>query len=213
VPPPSRTTRPKPEVKKQLMSRFGTWPSLTVQHRANFKCGVTVGIYEDDGDHAAWLGVWVWAPPKRVAERDTIRELGKKLPSGWEPDPGWELLGAYRRLLDFAAHEQGAGWLIERVGELVQVGMQFNCSRARALWLPARSRPNRLSRIAAAVRGCSSSVPSFPSTRLCQSGAGRAANAAWQVPSGYTEPETRPRRAVKIAADLRRGRTAGRNRR
>ena len=110
-------------MKKQILSRFGRWPSFTAQHGAKFKCGVTIGIYEDDSDHEAWLGIWIWAPPKRIAERDRIREVGKQLPSGWDSDPGWELLGAYRRLLQFAAHDQATDWLVERVGELVQVGM------------------------------------------------------------------------------------------
>lgn len=111
------------EVKKQLVSRFGTWPSFTVQHRASFKCGLTIGIYEVDEDHDAWLGVWVWAPPKRVAERDRIREQGNKLASRWDFDPGWELLGAHHRLLEFDDHDQATGWLVERVDELVEVGM------------------------------------------------------------------------------------------
>lgn len=111
------------DVKKQLVSRFGTWPSFTVQHRASFKCGVTIGIYEDDEDHDAWLGIWIWAPPKRVAERDRIREQGKTLASGWESDPGWELLGAHHRLVEFDGHEQATNWLVERVDELAQVGM------------------------------------------------------------------------------------------
>lgn len=111
------------EVKKQLVSRFGTWPSFTVQHRATFKCGLTIGIYEDDDEHDAWLGVWVWGPPKRVADRDRIRERGKKLASGWELDAGWELLGAYHRLLDFENHDGASTWLIERVDELSRAGM------------------------------------------------------------------------------------------
>lgn len=111
------------DVKKQLINRFGSWPSYTVQHRASFKCGLAIGIYEDDADHVARLGIWIWAAPKRVAERDHIYAVGKKLSGDWAPRPGWELLRAQRPLLEFETHEQATRWLVARVVELAQVGM------------------------------------------------------------------------------------------
>jgi hypothetical protein len=112
------------EVKKQLVNRFGTWPSYTVQHRASRRCGSAFGIYHEALTGDAWLGIWIWAAPKRIAERGRIRDTATNLPSGWESDPtGWEFIGAYKRLTEFADYTAASGWLIERIDDLRTAGM------------------------------------------------------------------------------------------
>lgn len=80
-----------------------------------------MGIYHEAADDNAWLGIWMWAPPKRLSEREQIRSAAKSLPSHWEPDAtSWELLGAYQRLLE---PEAATRWFIARIAELEAAGM------------------------------------------------------------------------------------------
>lgn len=112
------------DVKKQLVNRFGRWPSYTVQHRAGFKCGCTFGVYHEETTHDAWLGIWIWAAPRRVVERARVADVSKTLPTPWErDDSSWELLGAYRRLRDFSNQEDSSKWLLDRINELEATGM------------------------------------------------------------------------------------------
>lgn len=112
------------DVKKQIVSRFATWPSYTVQHRASKRCGSAFGLYHEPTTKDAWLGIWIWAASKRIAERSRIREAATKLPAIWEADAtSAELLGAYKRITDFDDYTAASNWLVERIDELRAAGM------------------------------------------------------------------------------------------
>lgn len=112
------------DVKKQLYSRFATWPSYSVQHRTPYKCGCTIGIYSPTPEESARLSMWVWAPRKALGERDAITAKATSLPPPWQlvPESG-EMLRADKPLLDFSDHEEASNWLLVRIAELCDSGM------------------------------------------------------------------------------------------
>lgn len=110
-------------VRKQLVSRFGTWPSYSVQHTQAYRCGCAMGIYVN-GEGTTALSLWVWAPPKLLAERSRIQAIGAQLSEVWKLDTsGWELLRADRPLLSFEDHAAASAWLIERCSEMQRAGL------------------------------------------------------------------------------------------
>lgn len=112
------------DIRLQLMSRFSTGRQLSLEHRARYKAGVSMGVYDWEGE--AWLGIWVWCNPRKVAERDSIRALAANVPLSqrWEQDPAsWELLGAGKKLVEVPEISAASQWLLDRIGELAAVGM------------------------------------------------------------------------------------------
>jgi hypothetical protein len=109
-------------VTRQITRRFRHWPSYSVQHQTGYRCGLSVGVFHDDGH--GWLGAWVWAPSKRVAERAKIEAIAKRLPVGWEYDAEHvELLGSYRRLSEFNDSSAASAWAVARIDELAAVDL------------------------------------------------------------------------------------------
>jgi len=104
-----------------MTTRFRRWPTYTIQHRSNYRCGLTMGAYHEESTSDAWLSIWIWGNPKYLAERDAIFRLADEggFDEPWERDTkGWDVLAASRRLVDFGGHEAAGRWLIERLDEL-----------------------------------------------------------------------------------------------
>lgn len=112
-------------IKRMVANRFGKWPSYTIQHKASFRAGLTMGIYHESETSDAWLGVWVWAKPNYVTERSLIAEQTQNLQGGpWYREGGtWHPIGAYARLLDFRDHEEASGWLVARLHDFAHAGL------------------------------------------------------------------------------------------
>lgn len=112
-------------IRNMIASRFAKWPSYTIQHKARFRAGLTMGIYHETETSDAWLGVWVWAKPNYVQERSRIADQTQGLQgSPWYREGGtWNPIGAYARLLDFSDHEQASAWLTARLHDLASVGL------------------------------------------------------------------------------------------
>jgi hypothetical protein len=76
---------------------------------------MTDGLYHDLATGDAWLGLWIRMNPRKVAERRALLDRAPPLPTlgaEWHRDDGeWELLGAYRRLVEISTHAEGTSWL------------------------------------------------------------------------------------------------------
>ncbi|MCA9627290.1 MAG: hypothetical protein KC766_06475 [Myxococcales bacterium] len=112
-------------VRKQLGTRFAKGYGLTIEHKARYwPCGISMGAYHDDGSDEGWLGIWIWCQPKRVVERDRIWATADDLKLPWERDPAsWELIGAHKRLAEFADHAEQTEWLVEHLDDLKHAGL------------------------------------------------------------------------------------------
>ncbi|MBI2390488.1 MAG: hypothetical protein HYV09_12940 [Deltaproteobacteria bacterium] len=98
----------------------------SINSNTRFRAGVSAGVYHEPTTNDAWLGVWVWAKPSWFADRERIFRQAETGALGieWERCPSdWELLGRYRRLADFASHEEATAWLVDRLRELSDAGL------------------------------------------------------------------------------------------
>lgn len=112
------------DVKKQLVSRFGTWPSFSIQHReVTYGSGCSMGVYENESEGAC-LSLWLWAPLQKAEVRSIIESVAAALPSTWKSDRhSGEPLRADKRLVEFSAQAEATRWLLDRIEELERVGI------------------------------------------------------------------------------------------
>lgn len=112
-------------VRKQFGTRFPKGYGLTIEHKARYwPCGVSMGAYHDDASDDGRLGIWIWCQPKRIVERERICGAADGLTLSWERDPAsWELVGAQKKLAEFAGHAEHTEWLAGHLDDLKQAGL------------------------------------------------------------------------------------------
>lgn len=111
----SRSPEEPKDVRRMIASRFGRWRTFAIQHRAGFRCGVTMGLHHE-------------------ADFNQISAVADEGPvNPWRRDPArWQLLGACEQLTRFGSHDAASGWFVERQDELAGAGMFTLIDRHRA---------------------------------------------------------------------------------
>jgi hypothetical protein len=119
--PESRWPTDERKLRRKLGRTLATHGCFAIDAATNFRAGVSVGVYHEPASNDAWLGLWLWARPSWVRERDQIWKAAAAggLDAAWTRSPsGWRLLGCFRRLLDFPDHDTATLWLTGRLTEL-----------------------------------------------------------------------------------------------
>jgi hypothetical protein len=110
-----------------LLQKFEEKGTLTIANDAGRHAGLSAGLYHDPATGDAWLGLWIWMNPRKVAERRALLDMAPPLSAlgdEWHRDEAeWELLGAYRRLVEISTHAEGTSWLRAKLVQLRDAGL------------------------------------------------------------------------------------------
>lgn len=124
--PASRWLSDETAIRKRLAQSLARWGALNVDARTHFRAGIGVGAYQDGPLGEAMLGLWIYAKPNWVADRERISRQAQAggLGPHWASSPAdWEFLGTYRRLRDFTTPEAASTWLGDCLLDLDAAGV------------------------------------------------------------------------------------------
>jgi hypothetical protein len=111
------------EIAKTLLA-YGT---ASINSLTGDVAGAAAGARQREDGDGAWLGLWVWADPRRAlhgAERVCQQADEGGLDATWERHgAGWEPLLVYHRLDDFRHPREATEWLLARLRELERAGV------------------------------------------------------------------------------------------